>query len=834
MTTTTCPIPVAPFSPPLFRVLYAPTFGGTSGDCTKSTTTWTTLSQPSGEVSTGGVELEDVDRRCFPEIGTATFRYVYGTLPKQTAAWPVLDYNEVRLQLSGDGGTTWVTVFWGQVIQTDRLGAPGSSFSQGVIRYHVVDGFARTLKWPLTHSGYDSGSQFTPNTRTESTGITGNYGPFRGHPGYNYQPQSDGPLLGNKSPAMSYMVDGISVACHIYQGALSIIGTNPNLQTLNRWFEIDMINHACVCVKPVGEPCFILPAASTPSHHGYYITTPQPVYPNEAVFDFIMRVTNRQRGNGIVRVDWTDNVDGSLSVYLRYSPLNEADTPYTIPGTGGTTTTIEGATTVGCVYTFDTFKNIVLSGDHRNVDEEFSLSDASMHLFDMVETFGENIEVGVTLCGQDGLTSPDNMVSSTSTGFYSDEPLSLQPRWSPSDVTTFIALTWDKRTQPYWDFLYQALGLPRDWGGYVGDGMGNLRATGTQFNCRADYRCDPLGTGEIIAPNHTVTSDTPPYQVELLGYLPFYEGYDYTGSYPKKTDNTQQYGLPQRRQPMVILNPSGWSANINVGSPTDTWFLPGGQLPQVVTDQKVYPKTLGDYFSPSVTVQPDGIICKNSNSQNGGIRVFSDPVLDATVTAANSQLEANLPVCRLAFTVGIRLPHRLYFMTQNGGGTPWTIATARKRKEIYIENANLWLAAPNCIFDLSQTSDSTEGYAPVRGALGTDPTAADVSSNGSPPAVLRDDRQFVYRYHVLASKWYLSPRSRLSYAMKFCAFLPFTWVKSGTNTTGQHPKLGDFIEGTVADGTSVLPVGTVVTRLYYDHQRQISKTETDYFDLEHT
>lgn len=815
---TSVVIPVGPAAKaPNFQVLYAPTFGATFGVGTKSTTSWTVLQQPNGILYPGGVELEYYKREAFPNIGTAIFHYVYGKIGGVvTAAPPVLDYNEVRLQLYDTINAKWVTVFWGQVIQSERVGSPGSATPQGIMRYHVVDGFARALKWVLNHCGYDSGFGAGTPPRTHYTGATGNYGPYRGNPGYNYMLASDGPLLGNKSPTAQYTIDGNNVNCHIYQGAMVVVATNPAYQTLTKWQEIDMINHACASVKPVGEPLFILPAAATPANHGYYVATPQPVYSNETVHDFVMRVTNRQRGNGVVWVDWVDNGDGSLSVALAYCPINIGDITYAIPGSGGTMSTIEGANTTSQVYLFDGDNKLVLTGDHRNVDDDFALSDASAHLVDMVETLGEQIEVAVTLCANDGLGTTDDMASTV--GFYSDNPSSLQPRWSKQDVTNFVALTWDKRVAPYWDFIYQSFGLPRDWGGTAGDGLG------TPTNqVRVDYRC--LASGEIYAPLDTDTSDTPPFQVELLGYLPFYEGFDYSGSYPRRTDSAQLFGLPQRRPVLAMLNTTGWENNVKIGAIADFWYLPGGQLPQNVTDERVLPQTLSDYFSPAVTVQPDGIICKNSNSQNGGIRVISDPVADVSL-GVGYVLGANLPVTRLAFTVGLKMPHTLYFANFATGVTDWQ--HARKRKTIYIENANLWLAAPNCIYDLSQTSDGLNGYAAVRGAAG-----GTISGLVGTPGVLRDDRPMVYRYHVLASAWYLNPRSRLRYSMRFCTDLPFTYLKSGAGTTGQHPKLGQYIQQVYADSPTALIVGTIVTSVEYRHQEGISTVETDFFDLEH-
>jgi hypothetical protein len=813
---TVIDLPLFPWAPPFFRVLSAPAWGGSPGSGQTSTTSWTVW--PQAKLTTlvfledGGMELEEIHRYCLPEPGTAIFHWVYGNLFSTVAPAPDLTYNEIRLQLSLDG-STWVTVFWGQVIAQERVGAAASSTPQGVMKYHCVDGFARTMKWPMDYVGYDGGSLPTGGNPEE-------IGPCRGHPGYNYMPESDGPLLGNMSPSQTFTVDGTTVPCHTYQGAFSVTTSGgPFIQTSNKWLEIQMINHACSATKPIGEPLFILTPISLATH-GYASVSPQPVYPTTNVFDFVTRITNRQRGNGAVFVSWTDNGDGSLTTFLDYCPLFENDITYVIPGQDGATATIEGASTVDQVYSFNSAPVLLLEGDFRNLDEVFSYSDAYMHMVDMLETIGERIEVACTLCGYDG--TGDTMGNESAAGsFYGGYSYGITARWSTTDVTNYTNLPWAQRTMPYWDFLYQAFGLPRCWAGCAGDGR-------NQTYGRVDYRCNANGTGEIYAPQTSDPIDTAPCNTEILGYLPFYEGYDYTGAtsdFPIRTDNSLQYGLPQRRPIMVILNTTGWNGN---GSGfADFWYLPAGQLPAVVTTEVSNPLELQDWWSPSLTVQPDGIVCKNVSAQNHGLRVISDPVADAANLLNDQYMGAQIPVTRIAFTVGLRLPHRMWFASFGSDITNWT--QARKRKVIYIENANLWLASPTCIFDLSQDSaDITDqGYAPMRGALLTDPSLMNRT-----PAILRDDRPLVYRYHVIASKWYLAPRSRVVFGMRYCGLLPFTWWNGSANVQGAHPSLGEFIPTMQADGAS-LPVGTVVTAIHYNHQTQETTWETDWFDLEH-
>ena len=804
------PLPTTIITPPAFRLLTRTSWGGTLGLCQTSAADWTEHDEPSQYNSNSGMELLKIKRVALPQVGEASFRFVYGALPIQTPAAPELTYQEVRLQLF-DPVNGWHTQFWGQVIGQEFVSAVASDTPFGVVIYHCVDGAARMMKWPLNYSGYDSGGE--PN------GSYFTMGPVRGHPGYNYQLASDGPLLGNKSPNATYTQDGVQVSCHGWQGAFAVVASNPTLQTTNKWTELEMINHACAAVKPDGEPLFTMPDSTPTGQHGFDCYSAQPVYDNEPVFDVVARITNRQRGKGTVIVDWIDDMSGALEVFFTYTPLTKSDIVYTIPGTSGSTATIQGAENAGQVYTEgpDDAPILDLRDDARNIDDAFSYTDAAAHVFDELDTVGEKIEVAATLCMYDG--AGDAM-----TDVYDGMSYSLQPRWSPTDVYGFLQLDTPHRTQPYWNFIFQTFGLPRFWAGLAGNGINTDKQ-------RVDYRT--LSSGEIYCPDPPSgmdpgdPPDTAANLVELLPYLPLYEGYSYSGApsagFPKKTDNSQQFGLPQRRAIMLLLRPSGWADSIYVGYDEDRWFLPGGQLPQVVTNEKVYPQRLGDFFSPSVTVQPDGIITMAEAATRAGVRIIGDPVQDESEDTDN-KLGSVIPITRLAMTVGLRLPHRVFMASFNYGTTQWP--TSRKRKVIYIENTHLWLVAANCIYDLSQTDVdliNAQGYSPMRNALG---------STDSAPAIVRDDRPLLARYHALASEWYLNPRTKVTFGAQMCGFLNYTYELDGYIAFPDiYPQLGQFIDQIYIDG-SAEPVGTCVTSVEYDHQAFTTRWETDYFDLD--
>jgi len=803
----------APWGPPTYRILVKgditgvninQTFQavvGSGGKLNKSSGVWNEL--PKASAVAGGYELVMVHRAALPEIGTASFRYVVGRFSNVVAHLnaPDLIRREIRIQVTVDqSGGAWKTIFWGHVDYQEDAVYPGGELEQGLREYRLVDGFARALKWPSDYAGYDTGGD-----GADSTPIV--IGPGKVNNGYNYQMQSDGPILGNKSPSKTFDRDGVAVKCHIWQGAFALIGTDPSIQTQNKWYESEMVEHVCSATKPDGQPQFTLVGMAVDN---FYVVTPQSVGENESAWDVTARIVARKRGNGVVWVDWNDvGTNGAdLEVFLSVGSLISETYVYPIPGQLPATASITGATSGGTKFYFSGEYVWDIQGDHRNLDSKFRMTDGETNIHDYVEVYGEPIEVVVTLCMYDGVL--DVTDPTVSANIYTSYNYSLQPRWSPADLTAFTTLPTQKRNMPYWDFIFQGFGLPRNWGGFAGDGFGANKK-------RVDYRCD--AAGEIVAPLNTDPADTLACAVEILGSMPLFQGYKYEGvSYPQRTDNTQQIGLPQRRPPTVYLRPAGWKDRIpDPGNNVDRWFLPAGQLPSVVRDEKIYPQGLQE-FQPTLTVHPDGIQCYSQAAMDLGLRYVADPAQDSARVPAN-QVSAYIPVTRLAFTVALRLPHRLKMAKLGDTVTSWT--DARRRKSVYIQNAHLWLCAPNAIYDLKQTDPTVYGWEPLRGCLG--------STTG--PAILRDDRPLLARYFALTWKWYLYPRRRITVGMAFCGFQGFLYDEAGTPTVGYYPKLGDYIDILRANGKEY-PVGTVITSIHYDYQKNTTTWETDWFDLE--
>jgi hypothetical protein len=791
----------APYTAPPVQIWTKDKFeaADNSGVKNKSSGDWTLL--PISNAVQAGYELLQIHRTALPEIGSASFRFVHGKFVNigDHVDPPNLLKKEVRIKMIPVEGEGWKTVFWGYVDYQEDTVYPGGESQNGIRIYRCVDGFARTTKWPADRTGYATGGN-------GDGGAPVSIGPGRVNPGYNYQLQSDGPILGNKSPDKVFTRDGVDVKCHIWQGAFALIGTNPAMQLQNKWYETEMVHHACAATKPDGEPQFTLVG---PAKDNFNVVTPQSVNENESVWDVVSRILGRRRGNGVVWVDWED-AGADLIVYLRVGSLISEAVTYVIPGQAPDTASITGATSGGTKFLFNGEYVWDIEGDHRNLDSVFRMTDGETNVHDYVEVFGERIQSVATLCMYDGVL--DNTDGSTSASIYTSYAYSLNPRWSNSDLTTFTGLETQKRNMPYWDFIFQGFGLPRDWAGCAGNGFNTNKQ-------RVDYRCSDAG--EILVPEITDPADTLGCNVEIMGSLPLYEGYKYVGvSYPQRTDNSQQLGLPQRRAPTVYLRPAGWSdKELDLPNNQDRWFLPAGQLPAVVYDEKIYPQGLQE-FQPTLTVHPDGIQCYSQAAMDLGLRYIADPAQDAARPDAKS-IGAYIPVTRLAFTVCLNLPHRLRMAKKADTVTDWS--DARRRKSVYVQNCHLWLCSPNAIIDLKQTDPTKYGWEPQRGCLGA--TTA--------PAILRDDRPLLARYYELAWRWYLYPRRRITVGMSFCGLLDFNYYVTDPDTplVGRYPKLGDFIDTLRANGKEY-PVGTVITSVLYDHQQLTTTWETDWFDLE--
>jgi len=800
--------------PPPFRVLWADSFSGAivvvlGVDTSESGATWNLLTEPDpGAGKQDGVELMELSRRSLPEIGKATFRMLYGRMPSGNVAAPVSLLNkEIRLELQNQDGV-WETVFWGHVDYEEEQAFPGSQagIPQGGKVFYCLDGFARTQKWFLNRHGFDP----------LKDGIVGHQLPDAyGHPGYNYYLSADGPLIGNKSP-YTYVQDGVTIKMHIWQGAFS---TSINDATY-AWNDFEAIVNAVSVTKPIGEPWFNLREGSA----NYGAFTPLMVGAGETVHAFVSRVCGRKRGLGTVALKWkkvAGGLYGQLQVWLGVTPINSVSIPFTyiVSGAGGQVDGASAYTDVGTgrnlQYQTAQLAPLDLRGDARNDDGLYFLGTMEGQQFDYIETAGEQIEVALTLSLQDTATGMAGIYDVT-------KQLGVAPRWSSDDRDTFEGLTVSNRVQDRWRHVYQAFGLPRWWGGMSGDGLASAVA-----QVRVDCRCKD--DGSVFQPTPAFPIDTAGSSCELLSYLPFYYGFKYDGIVPIRTDNSPSNGMPDRRPAQVYLRPTATAE--------DRWFLPFGQLPSTFVDKFNFRAYLGN-FNPTVMVQPDSIQVISQQFSDLGLRPMADTSREGALADAN-KLGAQYDITRLAITVAVRLPYRLRFCSAPSvpevnvrlvlypatGFKDWQ--KAKRKKTIYVPRAHLWLAHGACIWDLSQTSVTVEGFQALRTPLNATTTAL--------VGTIRDDRDRVQFFHMVAQYWYLNLRRRIRVAQKYCGLLPFKKLVAGVDTTDYPVQINDHLNTVYLNGdVDGVPstVSTNVTSVDYNHQTFETVWGTDYFDLD--
>jgi len=800
-------ISIDPIRPPKFRVKFAPSFAGTiitlggGSKISESGAEWAILNEP--DIVKGGnfagVELLEIERTSLPQVGKASFRYVYGKTALSTIAPPttMIGY-EVLLQLQ-DFEDNWHTVFWGTVdYEEDRMLPGRENTPTGEKIFYCIDGFARTMKWPMNRHSFD------PLDSAPSV-----FGDTYGHPGYNYYLAADGPLLGNKSGYSYTDPEGVDIRAHIWQGAFS---TNGDVNNPYLWTEYEAVNNACASTRAIGEPLFSLREGFA----NYNNKSPIPVNIDESVFSVVSRICNRSRGLGTVAVKWADQPNGQIRVWLGVTPLNDTSIAFTyINGDGGQVDGASGFTDFGTGRSLS-YKNsetdpLDLTGDHRNLDNLFFLGTQEGQLYDYVETHGEHIEMAFTASLED---CTDGMA-----GIYTEaSQFAWAPRWNTAERDIFEGLDVSQRVMDRYRHIYQAFGLPRKWRGEAKDGKGANPH-------RIDVRCKDDGT--LWQPELLSLSDTSPNSCEFLSYLPFYDAFKYDVTYPpKRLDNSPSNGMPNRRPCQVYLR-------VTEGA-LDRWFLPDGALPSTVVDKFQWPDQYGN-FCPTLSIGPDYVFADSQYFRQYGQRLFADVARDATLPD-DRKLNAQRDVTKLAFTVAIKLPYRLSFVSAPGvadlnarlslypAGYFKDWKKAKRKRSIYVPNAHLWCASGSTIWDLQQTlnADAEEGMLALRAPMGATATGI---------AVIRDDRMRVQFFHQIASYWYLNLRKRLRFGQAYCGLIPFQKDVGGTPTTDYPVQINDHIELAQINGAEQT-ISTNCTSVKYNHQTQTTVWETDYFDLE--
>lgn len=661
---------------PQFRVLTAPSWGDGSA-------TWKIEKMVDSSRAPGGFEVLFLSRVALPAIGEARIRYRYGRIDgsivgvsgtpaspvwspsTSSATAPDLTGFEIRIQAApkaAQGATpAWRTVWWGQCEYMQDTDAPGSSIPLGERIYHCVDGFYRTNRWMMNRHGF---------YLTES--VNGISGPDSGlaqmenvvgHPGYNFQ-DGDGITRGNKEVTSGgYYLHGTNITPFIGAADAKIYYHTwqaSSTEVASVWNDKEQIEHAVRITRPIGEPVFSLYGSTTLyTQTGSKSGNAREVNSSQSAWEFVSDVCRRQRGRGLVFVDWFDDAStptGALSVRLTVRPQTLDNITYSTYDTSPlvpTVYTINGATTDGTTTTVD------LIGDHRNVAPNFTIGEREFMRYDYLESRGERIQVLATLS-------------------YFDAKVSLNKRWAVKMETDFAALDLTKRVDEVWRPVWQLHGLPHTWD-CINKGHDNKAE-----EC-IDYRCNDLG--QVIVRSPSVSADTSPALIRILPDLPILEGYDYSTRPPTRKDAATESGTPPRRPPFVLLRVSS------------DHYLFGEEATRPVT----------------LNVARDGIYvyAPSDVDDSGATRVIGKM---ATV-GLGSQYDLN----QLGITAGIELPHQVRYASRavdiNGDALP--DAAIKRSLTLDHPDLHLWLAPSITIWDLNTSSrDTALGSLARRSACG--------------------------------------------------------------------------------------------------------------------
>ncbi len=659
-----------------FRILTAPSWGDGNA-------TWTVQPMASSTRAPGGFELLFCSRVALPAVGEARIRYRFGRIDgtivgvsgtPASAAWdpststavaPDLTGFEIRIQAApkvAQGSTpAWRTIWWGQCEYMQDTDMPGSSIPLGERIYHCVDGFFRTNRWPMNRHGYYTTESVNGISSTNSEEITMDN--VAGHPGYNFQDGS-GITRGNKdATSAGYYLHGGGVTpfsggaddkiyYHTWQASSTAVAAF--------WSDKEQIEHAVRITRPKGDPVFSLYGSTTLyTQTGAKGGNAREVSETQSAWEFVSDVCRRQRGRGLVFVDWADDVASptrELSVRLTVRPQVLSNITYSVYTAGSavpTLYTINGATTDGTYTTVD------LIGDHRNVASDFIIGAREYARYDYIESRGERIQILATLS-------------------YFDGTVSLNKRWAAKMETDFAALSLIKRVDEAWKPVWQLHGLPHAWNGLNGGHNNSAQA-------RIDYRCDD--TGQVVVLSASDKPDTSPLLVRILPDIPMLEGYDYTAEVPVRKDAATEAGTPPRRPPFILLRTSA------------DHYLFGEEATRPVT----------------LNVSRDGIYvyAPADVDDSGATRVIGK----MTTVGLGSDYDIN----QLGITVGLELPHRVRKGTKalDDEGHQIPDDSVRRRLVIPHPDLHLWLAPSITVWDLNTNSrDSTTGSLARRSACG--------------------------------------------------------------------------------------------------------------------
>lgn len=762
------------------RILVRNGFGsGSGGNMAMSAPDWVKLPMQKVGQQRHGFELLDCDRGALPYVGRARFKLEFGRFSDgligagtvSDGGWDsdtdFLNINdlqgwEVRIQFGtattdGSDPSDWATGWWGTVEYQEDGGWPGSPIPAGVRYYHCVDGLNRAGRWQMAVHGFHDSSDSLETT----------YAPVRGAMGYNTPVDRDAITSKNFSPYTWVTSGSATVFCHTHAG-----------RGASAWTAQTAAEHALASNRPAGEPLFTF-SGDTPLLAG---VANWQVKDGDSALDVVTDICRRERGRGLVKVDWTESdPEGALTVTLKVYPQLVGDLTYDDPTTTpATTTTVYGATTLATDVAVD------LIGDHRGVAEQFKLGDPYQHRFDYLETFGEPIEVLATLAYVDA------PLSSSLDGY------ALCRRWTTTEQTSFRALTSAsdivKRAAERWRPVYQLHGLRFNWAGLAGDGNAGASVSLT----RVDYRCSD--SGALSVPSTAAVNDTSPPLVKLMSDLPLFEGYDYTTATPTRYDAAAYDQNAQSRRRMMLL----------VRKSADRYLT-------------------SEQTTARVALECDGqdLWISHSEDQGSTTRFFSD-----TSASGATALSAAFNYQQIVLTVGLRLPHRVRFAS--GDAT-----LGRKRGQLYHKDYHLWIASPGAIWEVDMaTGSASAGYAGKRRACAGTTSAPGILRDDRAGLAALHALSWAW-YGNGNDPTNPTVRRSATWALRCCGLLPSFQAYDGLSvptdgsspTTVAYPQLGELVTTLAANGETH-DVNTPVTRIAYDHVTGTTTWSSEWSELD--
>lgn len=768
MATVTLPI-AADLLYPLVRVLVMP-----QGNWTAATQPWEVLPSPKRISGTGavyfgvahGYELDSVEHAALPEVGAAVFHFDFGEINAvdydntedstgDTTARNLTGY-DVRIEMApaddtaGEGfSPVWKTVFLGTVVSQEDdpfAGKPVASGKMGGRRtYRCADLIWRTNRWQMNRSAtYVNGKE---------------YRHAYGHPGYNYTLNGYyRRVIGNKDSTNAPATDpygdldtfNANYICHTWTGSGSA----------TTWNDLQVVNHALVSSRAKGEPLLAVTGATDLLSNGIFVWS---VNESESCFDFISRVLKRQRGRGLARLEWTEaSATGKVTPTIKAYAQTEANITYTKP-VSGTTGTFNGATANSSTIAID------LTGDHRVPDGGISISQNETAKIEYLESFGEQIEILVTLSPGDD---------------------TLAKRWGASEETAFEAIAPDKlwqRSFDRWRPVWQRYGLKPDWDFRVKDGNGGTAHT-------INWYCNDAGaitSTDLVSggADTTYRGNPQPLTCRILSDLPIYEGYDYTTSSSTRYDGATDLLCPPRMPPLILAN---WGTDV-----------------------------YDDVTTSGVGIANDdfGVLVMCGRDQAGsdaGARFFGDTTKDS--------LKSVYDYTRMVLSVGLQLSHRVRVATgaakPTGGGNYGPTDTPR-RKSLYFQGIHLWLADYKAIWSFNYLTAVTYHRLPAfRAAAG---------GTSDTPGITRDDRDALAAMHALAWNWYSISHRTAQWELRDCGLLP-SWTDSVAGSVN-FPTVGKLVTSIICAGNTY-GINSPITRCVYNAKRGTTTWFTDWADLD--